>query len=88
MAGAVYLGPAETFEYSGHVYVQGDSIPMSDKLLRHHAAMGHRFDGIEPAGAIEPTPRAPMVFDDRGQGHPVPGKAGGTGPGVAASKKD
>jgi hypothetical protein len=88
MAGAVYLGPAGVFIVDGHPYVQGDTIPLSDKALKHHAAMGHRFRGVEPSGPVEPTPKAPMFFDDRGQGHEVSGKAGGTGTGVAAAKKD
>lgn len=75
MAGARYLGPATTVEYNDHHYVQGDVIPMPEKVLKRMAAQGHRFEGVEPAGPIEPTPRPVMRFDDRGQGHVVERRA-------------
>lgn len=86
MAGAKYLGPATTVEYNGHHYVQGEVIPMPEKVLRHMAAGGHRFEGVEPSGPIQPTPKVPMFFDDQGHGHPVENKAAPAQ--AAAPKKD
>ncbi len=59
---ARYMGYADTFEYSGKVYKQGDNIPLSKELQAHHEQFGHRFENTPEPEPVAPTDVAAPVM--------------------------
>lgn len=66
--GYKYLGPSDVFIFDDKAYKQGDEIPISQALARHHVINGHRFEEVpEETPALAPVAVAAEPKGDQGE---------------------